>query len=118
MGFANLMQESARLSTATEYSDHFTDADYDWGQSKTGQTCEDPCTESASCKDKCKVHYYGRGYLQTTWMDNYKNASELGNCNIDGDGDSVDILKDPSKIESDKRLAWCTASYYWKTAVH
>merc|ERR1711988_718201 len=70
----------------------------------------------AACSSKCKVQYYGRGYLQTTWRENYVKAKNDGGCN------SVDIVKNPNKVATDTSLAWCTAAstgrlLFTKTAV-
>jgi predicted chitinase len=120
MFMANLMQESDRLKTAKEYSSHFTDASYDWGEDKDADTtCTPlPCKEDATCADKCKVHYYGRGYLQTTWRKNYVDAKDNGGCDKDDNDNTVNIVEDPDQVATQKSLAWCTAAYYWKTAVH
>lgn len=117
MFFANLMQESDRLKTTEEYNHASKGSSYDWGENKAGQTCDsdtsdDKGCQGASCSSKCKVHYYGRGYLQTTWRDNYYKAYNNGGC------DAEDIVKNPGKVATNTALAWCTAAYYWKTSVH
>merc|ERR1711988_1724714 len=96
---------------------HFSDASYDWGEDEEGETCDSDTTDTkgcmgAACSSKCKVQYYGRGYLQTTWRENYVKAKNDGGCN------SADIVKNPNKVATDTSLAWCTAAYYWKVAVH
>jgi len=115
MFFANIMQESARLTATEEFNHDTKKGEYDWGEDKDGETCDktgEKGCKGATCETKCKVHYYGRGYLQTTWRENYYNAYSKGGCN------SVDIVKNPSNVASDSTLAWCTTAYFWKTAVH
>merc|ERR1711956_189894 len=53
------------------------------------------------------------GYLQTTWLLNYKDA-KAGGCNKDASGGTVDIVDDPGKVATDDTLAWCTTAYFWK----
>merc|ERR1712153_206638 len=75
------------------------------------------CCRGSNCATKCDKHYSGRGYLQTTYYKNYKDASEAG-CTKDFNGNSVDIVKNPELVEDDEVLAWCTAAVYWKKNVH
>jgi len=125
---ANMMQESGLLTTTTENSEHYGDADYDWAGDKDGSNCPTTCAESdnvdaetsccgSDCKSKCNNHYIGRGYLQTTWLKNYQLAKD-GGCTKDESGNSVDIVKNPEKVASDTALAWCTSAIFWKREVH
>jgi predicted chitinase len=93
---ANMMQETAALTTKKEYSSHYDASDYDWNSDQT-------------------IQYYGRGYLQTTWKTNYEAAKDT--CKTDDSGNTVDVVTNPVKIESSENLAWCTAAYYWKKNV-
>merc|ERR1712072_1583845 len=118
MFMANIMQESGRLTTAVEDSRYFSDADYDWGQDRGDKKCEpEPCTGSA-CASKCRVQYFGRGYLQTTGLKNYEKARDIGHCNRDDNDKNVNIVEQPKQVGTHKRLAWCTPSFYWKESVH
>ena len=52
--------------------------------------------------------YFGRGPLQLSWNYNYKEAGEaLG----------LDLLRDPSLVERDSRVAWATAVWFWSNRV-
>lgn len=147
MFIANIMQESAELSTKVEYKNHYDDDDYDWGRcnrytwhvvecTKTnscnipdnckGERCPVECPyawpESQNCDDSnehsCKVQYFGRGYLQTSWYENYRDAFQNGGCNLDVNGQHANIENNPDLVGMDEKLAWCTAGYYWRTNVH
>ncbi|KAJ1969351.1 hypothetical protein H4R35_006163 [Dimargaris xerosporica] len=56
-------------------------------------------------------HYYGRGYIQLTWAENYKAASQ----GLFGDDR---LLKDPDQVASDEETAVGVGMHYWKTRVH
>jgi len=136
---ANMMQETDRLRTKTEDTGHYTAYNYDWGGDADGQTCDTTCPEEedkveaettccgdgknkkwrdADCETKCTKHYFGRGYLQTTWRLNYVKARDYGHCNEDEYGNEVDIVEEPEKVAEDEVLAWCTAAHFWKVEVH
>lgn len=121
MFMGNVMQESAELTTKVEDSTHSKDVDfsglYNWNA--CGKGVKIPC-EGADCPTthQCKMHYFGRGYLQTTWYKNYKEAKEEGNCTEDSHGNTVDIVADPGKVGEDEALAWCATAFYWKKNVH
>ncbi|KAG4076278.1 hypothetical protein HA402_014827 [Bradysia odoriphaga] len=55
--------------------------------------------------------YYGRGYIQLTWCNNYRAASRdlLGNDSL---------VTDPDQVASNENLAWNTAFWFWKVNVH
>lgn len=115
MFFANLMQESDKLTATAEYNHASKKSSYDWGENKDGKTCDrdgEKGCHGSNCSSKCKVHYYGRGYLQTTWRENYAKAYTCGGC------DSKNIVVNPDEVASSKALSWCTTAYYWRTAVH
>jgi len=124
--FANLMQESGMLTAKTE-SDMNTKKDkYDYGGgSNCPTTCpyekdkvdKDTSCCGSACESKCDNHYHGRGYLQTTWLLNYKGAKD-GGCDKDDQGKTVNIVDDPEKVATDDTLAWCTTAFFWKTKVH
>jgi len=136
MFMANVMHESAELTTKVEGTS-YKNKDYDWGvctgvdvNDKDMDYCEwkengeivketdiTKCCRGSNCATKCDKHYSGRGYLQTTYYKNYKDASEAG-CTKDFNGNSVDIVKNPELVEDDEVLAWCTAAVYWKKNVH
>jgi predicted chitinase len=50
--------------------------------------------------------YYGRGPLQLSWNFNYKAA---------GDVLGLDLLNDPSLVESDPTVAWKTGLWFWNS---
>ncbi len=56
--------------------------------------------------------YYGRGYIQLSWPDNYKKASEA----IFGAG-NTSLYDDPDQVATNEDLAWGVSFYYWKAAV-
>ncbi|MFC1418964.1 glycoside hydrolase family 19 protein [Streptacidiphilus cavernicola] len=50
--------------------------------------------------------YYGRGPMQLSWNFNYKAA---------GDALGVDLLDNPSLVQTDAAISWKTALWYWDT---
>ncbi|CAH1402057.1 unnamed protein product [Nezara viridula] len=60
--------------------------------------------------DRPGKRYYGRGYIQLTWAENYLKASRA----IFGDDT---LLNDPDKVARDEDIAFITAGWYWKTRV-
>ena len=54
--------------------------------------------------------YYGRGYIQLSWPDNYSKASQalLGNNSL---------YDDPDQVATNEDLAWGVSFYYWKAVV-
>ena len=54
--------------------------------------------------------YYGRGYIQLTWAENYLAASK----SIYGDDR---LLKNPEIVSSDEKLSWDVSFWYWKAKV-
>ncbi|MEV4437088.1 glycoside hydrolase family 19 protein [Streptomyces sp. NPDC049585] len=50
--------------------------------------------------------YYGRGPLQLSWNFNYKAA---------GDALGIDLLHNPSLVQTDAAVSWKTALWYWNT---
>jgi len=57
------------------------------------------------------VQYYGRGYIQLSWLANYKAASEA----LYGDDR---LVTNPDLVASDPNVAMATALWYWATRVH
>ncbi|KAJ1955641.1 hypothetical protein IWQ62_005486 [Dispira parvispora] len=55
--------------------------------------------------------YYGRGYMQLTWKENYRAAS-LALLNND------ELVKNPDLVATDEKLAWGVSFHYWFTRVH
>ncbi|XP_046398677.1 endochitinase At2g43620-like [Ischnura elegans] len=54
--------------------------------------------------------YHGRGYIQLTWAQNYKDASrDLGM------GD--ELLKRPERVAKDTEMAMLVSVWYWRTKV-
>lgn len=60
--------------------------------------------------DRPGRRYYGRGYIQLTWAENYMRASR----DIFGDDR---LLDNPDMVASDENIAFITAGWYWKTRV-
>ncbi|MEV5378216.1 glycoside hydrolase family 19 protein [Streptomyces nondiastaticus] len=50
--------------------------------------------------------YYGRGPLQLSWNFNYKAA---------GDALGINLLNNPSLVQTDAAVSWKTALWYWNT---
>ncbi|MER6915714.1 glycoside hydrolase family 19 protein [Streptomyces sp. NPDC000594] len=50
--------------------------------------------------------YYGRGPIQLSWNFNYKAA---------GDHLGIDLLNNPSRVQTDPAVAWKTGLWYWNT---
>jgi chitinase len=50
--------------------------------------------------------YYGRGPIQLSWNFNYKAA---------GDALGIDLLDNPSLVETDPAVSWKTGLWYWDT---
>jgi chitinase len=50
--------------------------------------------------------YYGRGPIQLSWNFNYKAA---------GDALGIDLLNNPSLVQTDASVAWKTGIWYWMT---
>ncbi|MGW3512184.1 glycoside hydrolase family 19 protein [Streptomyces sp. NPDC000994] len=50
--------------------------------------------------------YYGRGPIQLSWNFNYKAA---------GDALGIDLLNNPSLVQTDAAVAWKTGLWYWNT---
>lgn len=105
MFLANVFQESDRLKATSEYNVQNKKAEYDWG----GCSGTTPCAGDG-CSDTCTIHYYGRGYLMTTWYKNYKAASKTV-C-----GTSTCLVNDPSKATTNDG-AWKSAAFFWKTSI-
>ena len=84
MFLANIIQETAALKTLAEYDS----------------------LDGTYLRSKPYYPYYGRGYIQLTWRDNYRAAGKaLG----------VDLVSDPSLLEEDKDLAARAAVWYWNS---
>lgn len=56
-------------------------------------------------------HYYGRGYIQLSWIYNYREASQAlyGNDRL---------VQDPDFVGNTEEGAWGTAFWFWKARVH
>ncbi|KAJ1656807.1 hypothetical protein IWQ61_003691 [Dispira simplex] len=55
--------------------------------------------------------YYGRGYIQITWKDNYSAASTA----LFGDDR---LVTNPDQVATDESIAWGVTFHYWLTRVH
>lgn len=56
-------------------------------------------------------YYYGRGYIQLTWLENYAN------CSLDMYGD-MRLVEDPDLVSDTTEGAWGSAFWYWWKYVH
>lgn len=57
------------------------------------------------------VYYYGRGFIQLTWSDNYKAAS------YDLFGDDR-LLRNPDLVAQSDDYSWAVSFWFWKVNVH
>jgi hypothetical protein len=55
-------------------------------------------------------NYYGRGYLQLTWQENYQKASTAI-------FNSDTLVSDPNQV-ANSDVGWQTAQWFWNTIVH
>ncbi|KAI9226637.1 MAG: lysozyme-like domain-containing protein [Piptocephalis tieghemiana] len=55
--------------------------------------------------------YFGRGYMQLTWKDNYEACSKA----LFGDDR---LVKDPTLVAKDDKISWGVSAWYWKAKVH
>lgn len=62
--------------------------------------------ETPGC-DANGQRYYGRGYIQLTWCNNYRAASQ----DLLGD---TSLVANPDSVATDENLAWNTAFWFWK----
>jgi predicted chitinase len=84
MFLANIIQETDALKTLAEYDS----------------------SDGYYLRSKRYYPYYGRGYIQLTWEDNYHDAgAALGE----------DLVADPTLLEEDKDLAARAAVWYWNS---
>lgn len=56
------------------------------------------------------TRYYGRGFIQLTWEDNYRKASQA----IYGDDR---LVRDPDSVSNDPELSMRVSVWYWEWAV-
>ncbi|PVU87557.1 hypothetical protein BB561_006292 [Smittium simulii] len=70
----------------------------------------DCSTAYASSKDVAGKLYYGRGYIQLTWADNYAAAS---NALYQDDS----LLLNPDQVSSSEQISWDVSFWYWKDRV-
>jgi predicted chitinase len=89
---ANVSHETGGLVYVVEQNTANYSSYCDWSQS---YGC--PAGQSA---------YYGRGPMQLSWNFNYKAA---------GDALGIDLLDNPSLVQTDAAVAWKTALWYWNT---
>jgi predicted chitinase len=82
MFLANIIQETDALKTLAEYDSR----------------------DGTYLRSKRYYPYYGRGYIQLTWQDNYRAA---------GDALGVNLINTPALLERDKDLAARAAVWYW-----
>jgi predicted chitinase len=58
-------------------------------------------------------YYYGRGYIQLTWAENYEKCSK---ALFNGDGKI--LLNNPDLVSNSEDLCWKSALWYWNHFVH
>ncbi|OTF78991.1 hypothetical protein BLA29_007102, partial [Euroglyphus maynei] len=62
-------------------------------------------------REKDGLYYYGRGYIQLTWLENYAN------CSLDLYGD-MRLVDNPDLVSDTEEGAWGSAFWYWNKYVH
>ena len=62
-------------------------------------------------QEKPGKYYYGRGYIQLTWLYNYQN------CSMDMYGD-LRLVDNPDLVSDTEEGAWGSAFWYWYKHVH
>ncbi|KAJ6217247.1 hypothetical protein RDWZM_008404 [Blomia tropicalis] len=62
-------------------------------------------------REKPGKYYYGRGYIQLTWLDNYEN------CSMDMYGD-MRLVEEPDIVSDTVEGAWGSAFWYWHKYIH
>jgi predicted chitinase len=72
-----------------------------------GNNCVD---DYRSPGDHSNKFYFGRGYIQLTWSENYRAASQA----LYGDDR---LYSNPDLVARDENVAWQTAFWYWKHKV-
>ncbi|KAJ1973978.1 hypothetical protein H4R35_003835 [Dimargaris xerosporica] len=102
MFLSEILWESDGLRAKEEYACANTDcrANYPTMCNTGDSLCE-------ANKDK---DFHGRGYIQLTWYDNYKAASEA----LYGDGR---LVENPDKVSQDEDTAWAVSFWYWADRV-
>ncbi|KAJ1958232.1 hypothetical protein IWQ62_004933 [Dispira parvispora] len=93
MFLANIMHESMGLREKSEIRCRNTGCPGEYGSGPTGP------------------FYYGRGYIQLTWKENYQRASLA----IFGDQRLVD---NPDQVATNEDVAWAVSFFYWSNNVH
>ncbi|KAJ1661116.1 hypothetical protein IWQ61_000052 [Dispira simplex] len=93
MFLANLIHESMGLREKAEIRCRTTGCPGEYGSGTTGPK------------------YYGRGYIQLTWKENYQRASSA----IFGDQRLVD---NPDLVATSEEVAWAVSFFYWSNNVH
>ncbi|PVV01832.1 hypothetical protein BB560_003741 [Smittium megazygosporum] len=75
------------------------------------QTSLEQCKSAyGSSSDLPGKVYFGRGYIQLTWADNYISASQ----GLYGDDR---LLKNPESVSSNEQTAWDVSFWYWSSRV-
>ncbi|KAJ1978956.1 hypothetical protein H4R35_001701 [Dimargaris xerosporica] len=102
MFLSEILWESDGLRAKEEYACADTDcrANYPTVCNAGDSVCE-------ANKDK---DYHGRGYIQLTWYDNYKAASEA----LYGDDR---LVESPDTVAQDEDTAWAVSFWYWADRV-
>eukprot|EP00808_Paulinella_micropora_P016001 g60793.t1 len=60
---------------------------------------------------RTQKQYFGRGYIQTTWIINYHDTSKALY-------DDLRLVDNPELLSQNKQVAWDSSFYYWKSRVH
>ncbi|OXA50750.1 chitinase 5 [Folsomia candida] len=104
MFFANVLHESRGLQSKREENPPH---DYNTVQAWFQQV------DKELQKQYPQNKYFGRGYLQLSWIGNYREASEAIFPN-----DKLKLVKDPDLIARDESVAWKTAFWFWMKNVN
>ncbi|KAI8323899.1 lysozyme-like protein [Martensiomyces pterosporus] len=96
MFLANMIWESDGLRTKEEY---------------LCKQSPSACYSSYGAPNAKGDHFWGRGYIQISWAENYIAASQA----LFGD---ERLFQNPQLASYDEGAAWGVSFWYWKTRVH
>lgn len=99
MFVAQILHESGSLQHKKEW------------QAQQPETLNCPNSYRTPDLDVPGQYYYGRGYIQLTWAENYRECSKA----LYGD---EQLLKRPDLVSDTEEGCWGSALWYWKWRVH